>query len=535
VIWAPPAAPREFPAAAQERVIHELFPSGLTTVTKQVTETLSEGLKRELKVVVPAAELDASLMQKLGEMKDRVRLKGFRPGKVPIDHLKRVYGRGVMAEIVQEKVAESTRQALDERKERPAFQPKIAFTEDEKEIDQVMEGKQDLAYSLAFEVMPEIELTDLSKIALTKEVAAVPDEEVDATVERIANENRPYSPRDKGAKAEEGDRLIIDYAGAIDGEPFEGGKDENAQIILGSGQFIPGFEDQLKGAKAGDERTVKITFPETYPAEHLAGKDAEFAVTVKEVAAPGEVEINDAFAMQLGIESLAKLKDAIRDQMSGELNKASRANLKRALLDELDSLHKFDLPPTLVKDEFDAIWQQTKKEMDEAGRSFGDEGTTEEEARKEYETIAERRVRLGLVLAEIGERNELKVTDEEVQRAMVEQARRFPGQEQAVVEYYQQNPQAVAELRAPIFEDKIIDFILELATVTEKTVSREELLHAHDEHDHDHDHDHDHGDKASGKKGGAKKTAAKKQAAKKPAAKKPAKPKKAVEPKKAAK
>jgi trigger factor len=490
----------------------------------QVTETLSEGLKRELKVVVPAAELDASLMRKLGELKERVRIKGFRPGKVPIDHLKRVYGRGVMAEIVQEKVAETSRQALDERKERPAIQPKIALTEDEKEIADLMAGNHDLAYSLAFEVMPAIEVGDLSKIALVKEIAVLSDEEVDAAVGRIAAENRPYSLRDKAAKAEDGDRLTIDYVGTIDGEPFEGGKDENGQIVLGSGQFIPGFEEGLKGAEAGDKRIVKIAFPEDYPAQHLAGKEAEFAVTVKEVAAPGAVEIDDAFAQQLGIESLDKLKNAIRDQMSGDLAAASRAKLKRALLDELDRLHSFELPPTLVEQEFEAIWRQTAKEMEQAGRSFADEGSSEEEAREEYERIAERRVRLGLVLAEIGERNDIKVTDEEVQRALVEQARRFPGQERAVVEYYQNNPQALAQMRAPIFEDKIIDYILELAAVAEKTVSREELLHVHDD---DHDHDHDDGGKAD-KKAAAKKPAAKKDAAKKTAAKKTAKPKKAA-------
>lgn len=485
-------------------------------MTMQVTETLSEGLKRELKVVVPAAELDASLTRRLGELKERVRIKGFRPGKVPIDHLRRVYGRDVMVEIVQEKVAETSRKVLEERKERPAFQPKIAFTEDETEIAQVMAGKHDLAYSLAFEVMPSFDLADLSNITLTKEVATVPDEEVEATVRRIAEQNRPFAAREKGAEAQDGDRLTIDYVGTVGGEPFEGGKDEDAQLVLGRDRFIPGFEEQLKGARAGETRTVKITFPEAYPSERLAGKAAEFAVTVKEVAAPGAIEIDDAFAQQLGIESLDKLKSAIRDQMAGELTRASRAKLKRALLDALDEAHSFELPPTLVEQEFEAIWQQNVKEMEEAGRSFADEGTSEEEAREDYRRIAERRVRLGLVLAEIGERNDIKVTEEEVQRALIEQARRFPGQEQAVVEYYRKNPQALAELRAPVFEDKIIDYILELASVGEKNVSREELLHI-DDHDHGHDHDHD-GEPAAKAERAVKKPAAKK----KPAARKPA-------------
>lgn len=483
----------------------------------QVTETLSEGLKRELKVVIPAKELDASLSRRLDEMKDRVQIKGFRQGKVPVSHLRRVYGRNVMAEIIQEQLNESSRKAIEQRDEKPAFQPRIELSEDEKEIEQVMEGKADLAFSLAFEIMPAIDLADLSKISVTREVAEVPQEDIDAAIERIADQNRPFTARDAGEKARDGDRVTIDYEGFVDGEAFQGGKDEGAFLVLGSGQFIPGFEDQLKGAKAGDEPTVKVTFPEGYPAEHLAGKDAEFKVKVREVAAPGDLVIDDEFAKQLGMESLGKLRDAVREQMSGELLAQSRNKLKRAILDELDKAHAFELPPTLVEQEFDSIWQQMTREMEEAKRSFEDEGSSEEDARAEYRKMAERRVRLGLVLSEYGERNEVKVSEDEVNRSLIEQARRFPGQEKAVWDYYHKNPQAMAQLRAPLFEDKVIDYVLELAKVKEITVSRDELFHDHThdgEHAHDHGHDHDHGDEKPAKK--------------KPAAKKKAEPKKAA-------
>lgn len=475
----------------------------------QVTETLSEGLKRELKVVIPADVLDASLKNRLEELKDRVQIKGFRQGKVPVTHLRRLYGRNVMAEIIQEQLNETSRKAIEERDEKPAFQPKIELTEDEKEIEQMMEGKADLAYSLAFEVIPPIELADFSKIEVTREVAEIPEEEVVAAVERIAEQNRPYQPRDAGEKAQDGDRVTIDYEGFLDGEPFEGGRDENAFLVLGAGQFIPGFEEQLKGAKAEDNKTIKVTFPEEYPAEHLAGKEAEFKVKVKEVSAPGELTVDDDFAKQLGMESLDKLKDAVRDQMSGELVSQSRNKLKREVLDALDEAHSLELPPTLVEQEFEAIWEQMTKEMEQNKRSFEDDDTTEEKVREEYRSMAERRVRLGLVLSEVADKNAVKVSDDEVERALIEQVRRFPGQEKAVWDYYQKNPQAMAQLRAPLFEDKVIDYILELASVKEVKVSREELFH---DHTHDGEHAHEEKKKPAKKKAAPKKKAAAKKA-----------------------
>ena len=440
----------------------------------QVTETLSEGLKRELKVVVPAAELESRLGTRLDELKTRVRINGFRPGKVPVSHLRRLYGRSVMAEIVQDVVNETTQQAVSNAK--PAFQPNIALPEDKAEIEAVMDGKADLAYTLSFEVLPEIELPDFSKVSVEKQVAEVTDAEVDEALGRIARANRSFTPRGEDEAAENGDRLTIDYVGRIDGEPFEGGSAEGAFLELGSGQFIPGFEEQLLGAKAGEQRTVTMRFPEDYGAKHLAGKEAAFDVTVREVARPGETALDDEFAKSLGMESLDKLREAIRGRIGEDYAAASRRKLKRRLLDALDEAVKFDLPPTLVEQEFEAIWRQVTGDLERSGRSFADEGTTEENAKADYRRIAERRVRLGLLLAEVGQRNDIRVNEDEVQRALVERVRQFPGQEQAVWDFYRKNPAALAELRAPIFEDKVVDYVLELAEVREQTVPREVLL-----------------------------------------------------------
>ncbi|MCB1475611.1 MAG: trigger factor [Rhodobiaceae bacterium] len=492
----------------------------------QVSETLNEGLKRELKITIPAGELDRRLNGRLAELKDRVRIPGFRPGKVPVAHLKRVYGRSVMAEVIQESVDEASRQALEERKEKPALQPQISFSEDEKEVESVISGKTDLAYSMAFEVLPEFEVKDLSGLKLEKLAAEVSDREIDESLEQISKQNRPFNPKE-GAAAE-GDRLVFDYLGKIDGVPFEGGADTDSQIVIGSNAFIPGFEDQLAGMKAGEEKTITVTFPDPYQAAHLAGREATFDVAVKEVAAPGEAAIDDELATKLGLDSLEALKTAIRDQISKEFENHARERLKRQLLDALDEAYNFDLPGTLVEQEFEQIWTQATGEMERAGRSFADEDTTEEEAREEYRKIAVRRVRLGLLLSKIGEDGEVQVTDEETNKAMIETLRQYPGQEQQVWEFYQKNPQAVASLRAPLFENKVVDYIVSKADVTEKTVSREELyhdLHDHDhdhdhdhhhdhhhghDHHHDHDHDHDHGEKAKPKKKAAPKKAAKK-------------------------
>jgi trigger factor len=334
---------------------------------------------------------------------------------------------------------------------------------------------------VALEIMPPIELADFKGLKLEKPVAEATDAEIDEAVGKLAEANRPFAAKGEGAKAEKGDRVVIDFTGKIDGTPFEGGTGGDVAVLIGSGTFIPGFEDQLVGVAAGENRTVNVTFPESYPAQQLAGKKAEFDVVVKSLEAPTELKVDDEFAKTLGLESLAKLKDIVRERISREHAVMSRQRIKRQLLDELDKSHKFAPPPSLVEDEFNNVWRTIDEDLKGRNRTFEDEGTTEDKAKEEYRSIAERRVRLGLVIAEIGERNKIQVTEEELTRAVTERARQVPGREQEVWDYFRKNPAAVASLRAPIFEDKVIDYILELASVTEKKVSREELYKDDDE------------------------------------------------------
>ena len=439
----------------------------------QVTETLSEGLKRELKVVVPASDLEAKLVAKIEEIKGQVQMNGFRPGKVPASHVRKIHGKALMGEIVQDVITTTTRTTLEERSEKAAMQPQYKLTEDEAEAEKIMDGKADLEFEMIYEVLPAFEVADVSDVEIERPVVEVEDGEVDERLSQIAESSRPFEAKD--GKAESGDKVVMSYLGKIDGEAFEGGADENGQLVIGSGQFIPGFEDQLIGVSAGDETVVKVTFPADYGAEALAGKDAEFDIVVKEVQAPGELVLDDDFATKLGLESLEKLKEVIKDQIVSQYGSLTRQRVKRQLLDKMDELHKFDVPPTLLEQEFENIWRQVTAEMNEAGKSFEDEDTTEEEAQGEYKTIAERRVRLGLVLSEIGEKNEIQVSDEEVQRGIMQRAQQFPGQERQVFEYYTQNAEALASIRAPIFEEKVVDYLLELVKVEDKTVTKEEL------------------------------------------------------------
>ncbi len=442
----------------------------------QVTETNTDGLRREFKVVVPAADLDARLNDRLAQLKDRVQLRGFRPGKVPVNHLKKVYGRAVMAETIEELVRETNAKIVTDHGLRLAMDPKITMPESESEIEGVIAGKSDLSYTVALEVVPPIALADFKQIALERQVAEVGDAQVDEALQKIVEQNRPFGPKGEGAKAAKDDRVVVKFTGTIDGQPFEGGAGDDIPVHIGSNTFIPGFEDQLVGMAAGETRTVNVTFPENYLAPGLGGKTAVFEVTAKSVETPGTVAVNDEFAKSLGMESLDKLKGAIKERITREHGAASRRKLKRALLDQLDTLHKFAPPPTLVEEEFKNVWNTVRSDLESQKRTFEDEGTTEEKAREEYQAIADRRVRLGLVLAEIGDKNNIKVTEEELTRAIVEQARQYPGREQEIWEHYRKNPGAVANLRAPIFEEKVVDFIVELAKVTDKPVSREELF-----------------------------------------------------------
>ena len=441
----------------------------------QVTETTTEGLKREFRVVVAASDLSTRVNDRLTEMKDRVRINGFRPGKVPVAHLKKVYGRAVTAETIEQMVRETNAKIVTDHGLKLATDPKITMTEDKAEIESVIEGKTDLAYTVALEVVPKITLADFKSLKLEKLTTTVSDEDISDALQKVADQNRPYAAKAEGGKAESGDRVTISFTGTIDGVPFEGGTGEDVPVTIGSNTFLPGFEDQLIGIAAGESRTVNVTFPANYGSEQLAGKAAAFAVTAKSVESLGTVTIDDAFATSLGLQSLEKLREAIKARIAQEYAGASRQKLKRALLDQLDTLHKFEAPPTLVEEEFKNVWNTVVADLKAQNRTFEDEGTTEEKASAEYRGIADRRVRLGLVLAEIGEKNNIKVADEEMARGLAERARQFPGQEKEVWDFYTKNPNALASVRAPIFEEKVVDFLVELAGVTEKPVTKEEL------------------------------------------------------------
>jgi len=442
----------------------------------QVTETLAEGLKHEFKISVPASDLDAKADAKLVDLKDKVKLNGFRPGKVPVSHLKKVYGRSVMAETIDQTIRDTNTQIFTDRGFKLATEPKITMPTEQKEVEELLAGKTDLTYTVAIEVVPTIQLADFKSFSVEKPVVDVTEAEVDEAIKRIAEQNRPYAAKAEGAKAENGDKVTISFKGSIDGVPFDGGTGEGIAVVIGAGQFIPGFEEQLVGIGSGETRTLKVTFPKNYASEKLAGQPAEFETTATLIEAPGETEINDEFAKTLGLESLDKLKEAARERLVAEFAGATRQRVKRALLDRLDDSHKFEAPPSLVGEEFNLMWNSIKAEMESSGKTFADENTTEEAAKEEYQKIADRRVRLGLVLSEIGEKNKITVTDDEVSRAVIERARQMPGREKEVWDYYRSNANALAQLRAPIYEDKVVDFILELANVTEKKVSREDLF-----------------------------------------------------------
>lgn len=448
----------------------------------QVTETSADGLKRELQVVLPATELSARVDRRIDEMKDRVQLKGFRKGKVPPAHLRKVFGRSLMAEVLQEAVEETTRQALTDRGERPAMQPEVNLPEDETNIESVIEGKSDLEFKMAYEILPDFELTDLAAIELERLGADVEDSAIDDALAQIASRNTRFDA-EEDREATDGDRVTVDFIGRIDGEAFEGGTADDVQIRLGEGNFIPGFEDGLKGAKAGEQRMIEATFPEEYPVDTLKGKTAQFESTIKEVAVSQTPEIDDEFAKTLGQEDLSQLRQAVSTQIAAEYGQIAHDKLKRALLDRLDELHTFELPPSLVKTEFDGMWQDLTQRMEQSQKSFEDEGKSEDEVRAEYEKLAERRVRLGLVIGQIGENGKIEVSQDELRRALVEQTRQFPGQEKLVYEYYEKTPGAISQLRAPIFEDKVVTHILEQAQVREKKVSVEELSKPLDDED----------------------------------------------------
>ena len=438
-----------------------------------VKELKSEGLSKTYNVTVSKADLEGKLEAKIKEMQPQVSIKGFRPGKVPTSHIRKMFGQSIMRDVVEETVNETSQQAINDNKLRPAGQPKVDLRANGEDVTN---GKADLEYTLTVELIPDFEVADFEKLKFTRLTTEVDDKIVEDRIKKLAEGSKSYKKKAKTAKAKDGDAVLIDFVGTVDGVAFDGGAMEGHQLVLGSNSFIPGFEDGLIGVKAGDELDVKVTFPAEYQAADLAGKDAVFATKVIEVQGAEDAKIDDDLATKFGLENLEKLQEVIKEQTEGEFAGQSRMKLKRAILDELDKKHSFDLPPGMVTAEFDNIWAQVQAEKQAGQLDEDDAKKTDKQLEKDYKKIAERRVRLGLVLAEIGQKQEVSISNEELQGAMIAEARRYPGQEQQVIEFYQKNPNAIAQLRAPIFEEKVVDLIIEKAKVTDKAVKEEVLF-----------------------------------------------------------
>jgi trigger factor len=433
----------------------------------QVTETLKDGLKRGYTITVTAAELDAKVQEKLIEAQPEVELKGFRKGKVPMAMLKKQFGPRLLGEAMQDAIDGAMKSHFDASGDRPALQPEVKMVGGETWA----EG-QDVVVEMSYEALPEIPDVDASKVVLERLVVKAGDAEIDEALKNLAENAKVFDDRRKGAKAKDGDQIVIDFKGSVDGELFEGGSAEDYPLVLGSGSFIPGFEDQLVGASVGDELNVNVTFPEAYGAQHLAGKAAVFACTVKAVKAPKAAEIDDELAKKFGAEDLAALKGQVAERLEAEYKGASRAVMKRSLLDQLDAMVKFDLPSSLVDAEAGQIAHQL---WHEENPDVHDHNHGNVEPTAEHKTLAERRVRLGLLLAEVGRKAEVTVTDAEMTQAVLAAARQYPGQERAFFEFVQKNAQMQQQLRAPIFEDKVVDHIVAGAKVSDKDVSKEDL------------------------------------------------------------
>lgn len=472
----------------------------------QVNETKNEGLSREFSITIPANDISVRVDAKLQEVGATVNMAGFRPGKVPLNVLRQRYGKSVLGEILESAVNETSQEVMQDNDIRPAMQPQI-------EVESFDEGA-DLVYKMSVDCMPEIPDVDYAKVKLTKLKAVVSDKEIDEALEKLQKDFKKSEPISKARKTKTGDVVVMDFVGSVDGVEFPGGAGEDFQLELGSNQFIPGFEDQMVGKNAGEDSfDVTVTFPAEYHADDLAGKEAVFVVTIKEIREQVEQEINDEFAKSLGLEDLATLRTNVAERIGKDYDQMSRTRLKRELLDTLHETLSYDVPPRMVEQEFDQIWQQFEQAK-EAGQLDEDEASrSEEDAKAEYHDIAARRVMLGLLLSELGTKNNIEVSQEDVNKAMIQEAQRYPGQEAQVLEMYQKNPQALASLQAPIFEDKVVDFLFEMVTISDKEVSLEELMK---------DPDDEKPAEKKAKKAAAKKTTAKKATAKKAASKKPA-------------
>ena len=467
----------------------------------QIKETTNDGLKRAYQVTLPASDIEARIDAEVKKIAPQIKMPGFRPGKVPANLVKKMHGEQLHAQVVNDVIRESVDSLMQEKKLRPAMQPKI-------ELADGYEQGQDAKLDVSLEILPDVTAPDLADLKLERLMVPVSDAQVDEAIQNIADQQKTYKDAPKTKKAADGDQLIIDFVGSVDGVEFEGGKAEGAPLVIGSGQFIPGFEEQLTGVKTGEEKTITVTFPEDYPAENLKGKDAQFAITVQQVKVEAETKADDDFATSLGLESLDKLKELLRGQLEQETNGLTRTQMKRQLLDKLAAGHDFAVPAGMVDAEFDQIWAQLEQE---AAKDENPENALKEiEAEKDdYRDIAERRVRLGLLLSEIGQKNGIEVTQQEMAMLTQQAAQQYRAEDrERFLQFVQSEPMAAAQLRAPLYEDKVVDFLFDKAEVTEREVTREELEAAIE------------ADEAAEEAKASKKAPAKKAAAKKPAAKK---------------
>jgi len=433
----------------------------------QVTETLSEGLKREFQMTITAAEIDAAVEDRLKEMAPTVNLPGFRPGKAPVKILRQRFGKAVLGEAIDQKVREGMQSAFEDRELTPALEPELDF-------DEYKDG-EDLNFKVKAEILPEIEPIDFSTVELVQLDVVPPEEDIEAELNRFAEAMRETRDVEEARPAKDGDVVEIDFVGKVDGEEFAGGSAEGYQLELGAGAFIPGFEEQLVGVSPGEQKTVEVTFPEDYGAENLAGKPAQFDVTVKSLKEKTDATLDDELAKKVGFDDLDALKAQVSERIAGQYAQAARAKTKRELFDKLDEAHTFEAPATLIEREFESIWGEVKQQLEGENADEVREGKTDEELEAEYRGLASRRVRLGLLLAEIGKRNNIEIGQDDLRQAMQAQAANFPGQEQLVYDYYQKNPEALGQLQAPILEEKVVDFILELAKVEKRAATPDDL------------------------------------------------------------
>jgi trigger factor len=481
----------------------------------QTVETLNEGLKRAYTLNIPAADILARVDAEVKQVAPTIRMPGFRPGKVPANLIKKMHGPALEREALQNAVNDGVQTLIADQKLRPAMQPTVELGPD-------YEPGKDAEVKVSLEVLPEIPAPQIDGLTLERLTVEASDEAVDAQVERLASSQKQYEDAPEGHAAEQGDLVVMDFVGKVDGEEFEGGSGKDMSVEIGSGRLIPGFEDQLVGVKVGEERTLNVTFPDDYGADNLQGKAATFDVVVSQVRRPKETAIDDEFAKMLGLENLEQLRGLFRDQVSQELNNLTRTHMKRKLLDQLAASHEFEVPPSMVEAEFQQIWRQLGQEASQEADPEAARAEMEKD-REDYLRIAERRVRLGLLLSEIGQNNGVEVSQQEMSRLIAQAAQQYgPKDRERFMQYVQQDPMAAAQLRAPLYEDKVVDFLFEKAEITDRAVTREELeaaIEAEDDglnlggghvhgpdcnHDHDHghvhgpdcDHDHEHADAA---------------------------------------